>query len=145
MVLWKKIVPSGSIDNMCSSYFLPSKISTPSWRRILLIRGRWSCKSLRPRGRFQYLEGTHEIFVHRYHPSRIIEFSTIVGGREQCHQFSAGKEFISILHHLMRPYDQIQILMFHKQSDDIRPKDKRYAPIIFCPALYRYISVFHRD
>jgi len=47
-----------------------------------------------------YLEGTHEGFVHTHHAACIIKLPAVVWSREKCDQLAFGKELISILHNL---------------------------------------------
>jgi len=44
---------------------------------------------------FAYLEGTHQRFVDRHHAPSIVEFSTVVWGREQSNELSLGEELIA--------------------------------------------------
>lgn len=41
----------------------------------------------------------------------IIKFTTVVRCRKDCHQLSLCEEFVSILNYLMRPANQIEIML----------------------------------
>lgn len=44
-----------------------------------------------------YLEGAHQCLIHTHHGTCIIEFTTVVGCREERYQLTFCKELISIL------------------------------------------------
>ncbi len=80
--------------------------------------------SLRSTSRLQNLKRTHQCIIHSHHGSGVIKFSTIVGCREYCHQFTICKELISILNNLVRSNYQVQIMTIEEFMYNIYSKSK---------------------
>lgn len=51
--------------------------------------------------RFKDLETTHQSIINRHKSSRVIEFSTIIRRREDCHKLFVCKELIAFFDHLL--------------------------------------------
>lgn len=58
-----------------------------------------------------YLERTQQTLVDTHHGTRIVEFSAVVGRAEQRHQLPLRKELISVLDDLVRPTDEVHIVL----------------------------------
>lgn len=54
---------------------------------------------------------------------------------EQRQQLQVGKEFIAVLHALVRLANQIESMLLDKLRDNIRLEDRGYAPVTFIPAV----------
>lgn len=50
--------------------------------------------------RVLYLKGAHKGLVHTHHAACVVKLPAVVGGREQRHQLSFGKELIAIFNNL---------------------------------------------
>jgi len=47
------------------------------------------------------LKRAHKSFINAHHRTSIVEFTTVVWGREDCDEATLSKKFISILNYLM--------------------------------------------
>lgn len=52
------------------------------------------------KARVLYLKGAHEGLVHTHHAACIVKLPAVVGGGEQRHQLSLGKELITVFNNL---------------------------------------------
>jgi len=91
--------------------------------------------------RFKDLEGAHERFIDGHHRSGIVEFTTIVRGREDRHQTPLRKELVSVLHNLMRSANEVEIVFFEELCDDITAERERNAAIVLTPTLNVLIRI----
>lgn len=104
----------------------------------------WSALSaistlLRRTGGLQNLERAHQRIVNSHHGPSVVEFTAVIRCRENRHQFSPGKELISIFNYLMRSYDKIELVASQKLAHDIPTECKRDSSIVFPPSLANLI------
>ena len=82
---------------------------------------------------FKDLEGTHQALIDCHHGTRIVEFTAIVGSREDGDELSPGKELVAILDDLMRATNQVQVVSLEETGDDVRAKGEGDAAFILTP------------
>ncbi len=58
-----------------------------------------------------HLEWAHEGLVYTHHGPGIIKLPAIIGCWEKSYELSLGKELVSILHYLMRPTDEVHVVL----------------------------------
>jgi hypothetical protein len=85
----------------------------------------------------QHLERAHERLVDAHHRSRVVELSAVVRSTENCYKLSAREELIPIFHNLMRPHNQIEVLL------SITRCHKREYPGSFPSLLHTFLSASH--
>jgi len=66
-----------------------------------------------------YLEGAHERLVHAHHPASVVKLPAVVGGREEGHQLPLGKELVAVLHHLVGPTDEVEVVSVQELADHV--------------------------
>ena len=71
-------------------------------------------------GWLQYLEGAHQRIVHTHHSTRIIELSTVVGGREYGDKLPPRIEFVSVFHDLMGTANKVEIVSVRREKCERR-------------------------
>ncbi len=79
-------------------------------------------------------EGAEEIFVHCQHSGGVVEFAAVVRGGEDGDQAAAGKEFVSISHHLMSACDEINVHLFAEALDGVHSEDVGHTPGVWLPS-----------
>ena len=79
------------------------------------------------------LERAHETLIHRHHPTGVVEFAAVIGGREERDQLPFGEELIAILHDLMRTTYEIQVVAVQELCHDIRAEREGDTTVIFAP------------
>lgn len=93
------------------------------------------------------LEGAEKCLIYTHHGTSIVEFTTVVGGRKECHQMSLRKEFVSVFDdlrtmrtrysnmgrasYLMCSANQVHIVFLQETRNDIWAKGKRYTTVVF--------------
>ena len=91
--------------------------------------------------RLEDLEGAGEIVFHPHHSCTVIELSAVVGGREKGNQLLFGKEFIPVLHHLMRTADQVQLVLAQEVRNHLFPEHIAHPPLRLSPQPGRWLRV----
>mmetsp|Transcript_9142 Transcript_9142/g.19171 ORF Transcript_9142/g.19171 Transcript_9142/m.19171 type:complete len:375 (+) Transcript_9142:761-1885(+) len=91
--------------------------------------------------RLQNLKGTHQRVIHAHHRPGIIKLSAIIRRRKQRDQLPPGEELVPVLHHLMRPTNQVQIVLVQKLRHDVLPKRETHPPIVLPPAVDVLVGV----
>ncbi|KAL3809075.1 hypothetical protein ACHAXA_007860, partial [Cyclostephanos tholiformis] len=79
----------------------------------------------------QYLERAHQILVDRYHPSRIVEFAAT----------PPREEFVPILHDLVSPDQQVQVVLFQECGNNVGPEDEAHPPIVLGPTVHARVWI----
>ena len=89
----------------------------------------------------QNLETAHEGVVDGHHGTGIIEFTAVVGGREEGHQLTLGEELVAILNDLMSPADQVDVMLLGECRHDLLAKSEGNATVVLTPALDVLVGV----
>ena len=92
-------------------------------------------------GGLEDLEGAHEGLVDRHDGGRVVELPAVVRGREEGDELPAGEELVPVLHHLVGPADQIQIVLVEKGADDVLPEGEGDAPVVLPPAVDLLVGI----
>ena len=83
--------------------------------------------------RLQDLEGAHQRIVNAHHSSRVLKLPAIVGSRENGHQLSLCEELVAFLDHLMRPADEVDVVLLQKVRHHIAAEDETHASLVLRP------------
>lgn len=83
--------------------------------------------------RFEYLERAHESIVYTHHSTRIIELATIVRRTKNGHKLSARKKLVTVLHHLVSPADQVQVVSAQEVRHHVFSEGERHPPVVLAP------------
>lgn len=86
-------------------------------------------------GWFQDLERAHERLVDAHHGPRVVKLSAVVGRREDGHQLALGEELVPVLHHLVRPAHQVQVVFLQELGHAVRAERVRHAAVVLAPPL----------
>jgi len=117
----------------------------PAVLRLAIARRRARPVAAPPRTRridwFEDLEGAHEALVDGHHRTAIVELAAIVGRREDGHERAVAKELVAILHHLMRPDDEVEVVAFEEFGDHVGTKREGDAAVVLGPARNVLIGV----
>ena len=103
-------------------------------RPPLSVSGR-STTLLSGTGRFENLERTHECIVDSHHSTGIVELATIVRSGKDRYKLPSSKEFVSVLHHLVRPYNEVEVVSAKELADYVATECKGHTAVVFSPAL----------
>jgi hypothetical protein len=81
-----------------------------------------------------YLEATQQTLVHAHHGARIVELATVVWRREECNELPLREELIAVLCNLVGAAYKVHVVFLQEATDDIWPKGKGHAAVVFAPA-----------
>jgi hypothetical protein len=105
----------------------------------------WRGQPVRPAasffGGFQYLEGAHERLVDGHHGRGVVKLAAVVWGRKEGDQPALGKELVAVLHDLVGPADQIEVVLVQKGRHNVLPKGKGDPPVVLAPPLNLLVGV----
>jgi hypothetical protein len=87
------------------------------------------------------LEGAGEVLLDAHHGSAIVELPTVVGGGEHRHQLLFGEELVPVLDHLVRPADQVQLVLAQEGADDLLSEHEADSALGFAPHLHGGLGV----
>ncbi|TVU49178.1 hypothetical protein EJB05_00474, partial [Eragrostis curvula] len=80
------------------------------------------------------LERTRQGLVNAQHSPGIVELAAVIRRREHGHELSIGEELVPILHDLVRPADEVQVMFLKKLGDLVRPKRAGHSPLARTPS-----------
>lgn len=84
--------------------------------------------------RLEDLERAEQALVNAHHGSRIVEFTTVIGRAEQCHQLTLGEELVAVFDDLVGTTDEIHVVLLQESRHHIGPKGKRDTSVVLTPA-----------
>ena len=81
----------------------------------------------------QDLEGAAQPCVDAHHPARVVELAAVVRRGKYGHESPGRLELVSVLYHLMRPADDVQVVLLQEVADDLVPERVTHAPrVVAC-------------
>lgn len=83
----------------------------------------------------QDLERAHQRLVHAHHRPGVVELPAVVGRGEDRHELPAREELVAVLHDLVRPADEVQVVPRQELGDGVRAEGVRDAPVVLAPPL----------
>mmetsp|Transcript_46438 Transcript_46438/g.94613 ORF Transcript_46438/g.94613 Transcript_46438/m.94613 type:complete len:335 (-) Transcript_46438:226-1230(-) len=89
---------------------------------LLLLRG------------LQDLERAHQSLVNTHHGTSVVELAAIVRRRKESNQLALGEELVTVLHHLMRTADQVQVVPLQERRHHVVPEGERHATVVLTPS-----------
>ncbi|EJK73072.1 hypothetical protein THAOC_05322, partial [Thalassiosira oceanica] len=93
----------------------------------------------RPARRLQYLKAAHKTVVDRHHRRGIVKFPAVVGRGKYRHELPSGEELVPVLDDLVRPHDEVKVMLAEELSDHISAEGERDPPVIFSPSIDGWI------
>lgn len=88
-----------------------------------------------------HLERAEQALVDAHHGASIVEFTTIVGCREQRDKLSLREELVTVLDNLMCTADQVHVMLLQETGNNVRAESKRHTTIILAPAGYVLVGI----
>ena len=83
---------------------------------------------------FENLEGAHECLVHRHHGTSVVELAAVVGSAEEGDQLTFGEELVPILHHLVGPANQVEVVLVEEFGRHLCAERERHPAVVLAPA-----------
>lgn len=81
-----------------------------------------------------YLERTKQGLIDAHHRTSIVKLATIVWRAENSDELSLGEKLVPLLHDLMRPYDELEVVLLQEAGDDVSSKREGNAAVVLSPA-----------
>jgi len=91
--------------------------------------------------RLQNLKRAKQRLINAHHSASIVEFTTVIGRREQRDELTLREELVSVFHHLMRTAYEIHVVFLQEAGNDIRSEGEGHAAVVFAPACDVLIGV----
>ena len=82
---------------------------------------------------FENLEGAHECLVDRHHGTCVVELPAVVRGAEEGDELTLGEELVPVLHHLVGPADQVEVVLVEELGRHLGSERKRHAAVVLTP------------
>jgi len=98
-------------------------------------------KSLSLLGRLEDLEAAHERVINTHHCSRVVEFSAVIGCREERHELPPSEELVAVLDDLVSSADEIKVVLVEELSDDVLAEGEGYSTIVLSPSVNVFVRV----
>jgi len=92
-------------------------------------------------GGLQNLETAHECLIDAHHGPRIVELAAVVGRREQRHKLPVAEELISVFDDLVRPADQVNLVLVVELSHDVFSEREANTSVVVAPVLHFFVGV----
>jgi len=92
-------------------------------------------------GGLQDLEGAHEGLVDAHEGARVVELAAVVGGGEERDQLALGEELVAVLDDLVRPADEVDVVLLVEALHDLLSEGEGHAPVVLAPALHVLVGV----
>ena len=86
------------------------------------------------RGYKTHLERAHQSLVNTHHCTSVVELAAIVRRRKESNQLALGEELVTVLHHLMRTADQVQVVPLQERRHHVVPEGERHATVVLTPS-----------
>ena len=84
---------------------------------------------------FQNIKGAAQSLIYIQDTCIVIEFSAVVGSREDCHKAAVGHELIAFFYYLMGSTNQVYMVALVKFSDNVGAEDVTHASVVVTPSL----------
>lgn len=84
----------------------------------------------------KHFKRTDKFLSNAHQCTIIVEFTTVVRCREDCHQLPLSKELVAVFDYLVCSADQVKVVLFQKLADHIIAEQVAHSPFAFSPALH---------
>ena len=84
--------------------------------------------------RLEDLERAEQALVHTHHRARVVEFTTVIGRREERDELTLGEELVAVLDDLMRTTYQVHVVLLQESRDYVWSECERDTAVVLAPA-----------